>query len=80
MIASSPLYFCDQLPKTQMHCAENDWITPASQGEMLLNTMKNRGLGDRVELFIYKSRDHSNIATDNTEMEARINAFFHQLY
>lgn len=80
LIASSPLYFCNQLPETQMHCAENDKITPATQGELLFNTMKKLGLQDRVELFIYKNRDHNNIATGNTEMEERINTFFHQLY
>ncbi|AXY77220.1 hypothetical protein D3H65_25970 [Paraflavitalea soli] len=79
MIASSPLYFCSRLPKTQLHCAQNDRITPAAQGELLFNTMKTLGLQHQVELFIYPNRDHDNIATGNTEMAITINTFFSTL-
>lgn len=76
IIASSPLYFCSRIPKAQLHAAQNDRITPVSQAELLYNGMKKQGLGDRVTLFIYPARDHSNIATANTELESRINTFF----
>lgn len=80
MIASSPLYFCRQLPKTQIHFGEKDNITAAAQGELLLNAMKTAGLQDSMELFIYKDRGHSDIGTGNNEMEERIHNFFSQLY
>jgi dipeptidyl aminopeptidase/acylaminoacyl peptidase len=80
MIASSPIYFCSRLPKTQLHCAANDRITPVAQGEMLMKAMKDLGLEDRVELFIYPNRDHSTIGTGNTEMENRIRGFFSELW
>ncbi len=80
IIASSPLYFCNRLPKTQMHFGQNDEITPAFQGEMLFNAMKDAGLSDSIRLFIYPNRDHSNIASGNNEMEERIRLFFRELY
>lgn len=76
IIASSPFYFAKRIPKAQLHAAQNDRITPASQAELLFNEMKKQGVGDRAALFIYPDRDHSNIATDNTELESRINTFF----
>ncbi|MCH5715629.1 alpha/beta hydrolase family protein [Niabella hibiscisoli] len=75
LIASSPFYFCKRLTKAQLHAAQNDRITPASQAELPFNEMKKQGVGDRVTLFIYPGRDHNNIATGNTELESRINAF-----
>lgn len=79
MIASSPLYFCRRLPKTQLHSAQNDLITPVTQAEILFKEMKNSGAGNRVELFIYPGRDHNTITTGNTELESRISAFFYEL-
>ena len=76
IIGSSPFYFCKQIPKAQLHAAQNDRITPAAQAELLFNEMKNQGVGDRATLFIYPNLDHSNIATGNTELENRINTFF----
>ena len=76
IIASSPFYFAKRIPKAQLHAAQNDRITPASQAELLFNEMKKQGVGDRAALFIYPDRDHSNITTGNTELESRINAFF----
>jgi dienelactone hydrolase len=80
MIASSPLYFCSQLPKTQIHFGDKDQITPPAQGQMLGSAMKSLGLQDSIESFIYKDRMHSNIGNDNKEMEERIQRFFHQLW
>lgn len=80
MIAASPLYFCERLPKTQLHCAEKDKITPAAQGQMLVDRMKEMGLADSVELFIYPGREHHTIGTNNPEMETRITGFFSELW
>ena len=79
MIASSPLYFCQHLPKTQIHFGDKDNITPSRQGEMLFNKMKAIGLEAKIELFIYRDRGHSNIGLNNNEMEDRIQKFFQQL-
>jgi dienelactone hydrolase len=79
MIASSPLYFCRQLPKTQIHFGGKDDITPAKQGEMIFNAMKKLALEDSIEFYLYKDLTHYNIS-NNAEMEERINTFFHQLY
>lgn len=77
MIASSPLYFCKDLPKTQVHFGGKDVITPAQQGEKLLNAMKALGLEGQLELFIYPDRTHE--MGNNPEMEERIKIFFSQL-
>lgn len=80
MIASSPFYFAKRVPKAQLHAAQNDRITPAAQAELLFNEMTRQGVSDRASLFIYPNRDHSNIATGNTELESRINSFFSELW
>jgi pimeloyl-ACP methyl ester carboxylesterase len=79
MIASSPLYFCSELAKTQMHFGEKDDITPALQGQMLFNALPV-GLKDSVKLFIYKDRTHATIGSNNHEMEERIQNFFSELW
>ena len=80
MIASSPYYFYRQLPKTQIHFAEKDDITPVTQGQKLFDAMKAAGLDGDMQYFIYNGRDHHNIGDKNTEMEDRISQFFKQLY
>lgn len=75
MIASSPFYFAQRVPEAQLHAAQQDRITPASQAELLLNEMKKQGVGHRATLFIYPGRDHHTIAAGNTELESRINSF-----
>lgn len=80
MIASSPLYFCSQLPKTQIHFGDKDKITPATQGRLLFNAMEQLGLQYRIEMFVYEGLAHSNIGTNNNEMDNRIQNFFHQLW
>lgn len=79
MIASSPMYFYQHLPKTQLHFGKNDKITPAYQGEMLYNKMKESELEDNIEYFIYNNRDHHSIGNNNPEMEERIKSFFEQI-
>jgi hypothetical protein len=78
MIASSPLYFAQHLPKTQLHLGQKDRIVPVSQGEDLNVAMTNLGMKDSLELFIYEGRTHENIATDNQELNDRINQFVKQ--
>jgi dienelactone hydrolase len=80
MIASSPLYFCERLPKTQVHFGDNDKITPATEGQLIVNAMKSKGLETNIESFVYNGRSHENIGTNNTEMEDRIQSFFRQLW
>ncbi|HYG37293.1 MAG TPA: prolyl oligopeptidase family serine peptidase [Cytophagales bacterium] len=79
MIAGSPLYFYNQLPKTQMHFGDQDDITPAKQGKKLFDQMKESDLEQNIEFFIYKKRSHHNIGLDNLEMENRIRKFFEQI-
>jgi dipeptidyl aminopeptidase/acylaminoacyl peptidase len=79
MIASSPIFFADRLPKTQVHFAEDDQIVPLSQGVELRTRMTEIGLQDRFEMFVYEGKDHSNIAVDNKEMNDRIEELFSQL-
>ncbi|KAA2238567.1 prolyl oligopeptidase family serine peptidase [Chitinophaga agrisoli] len=80
LIASSPLYFCKQLPKTQVHFGDKDVITPKEQGERLFDAMKAAGREADMELFIYSGRSHEDIGNDNTEMQERIEGFFKQIY
>ena len=80
MIASSPLFFCRQLPKTQIHFGDKDDITPVTQGEMLFNSMRISGLDSNMEFYIYPNRDHHNIADNNSIMADRIQGFFRQLW
>lgn len=79
LIASSPLYFCASLPKTQMHLGEKDEIVPTSHGTAMQQAMQSAGKQDKFELFIYAGRTHSNIGTGNTEMDQRIKTFFQVL-
>jgi dienelactone hydrolase len=79
MIASSPLFFAAELPKTQLHLAANDDIVPVSQGYELQTEINRLGTQDKFELFMYEGRDHANIATDNQELQERIREFLSQL-
>lgn len=78
MIASSPLFFAEKLPETQFHLAAEDKIVPVSQGNELKTKIDATG-HDILELYIYPGRNHSNIATNNQELEERIEEFLSQL-
>lgn len=80
MIASSPLFFCESLPNTQLHFGTQDHITPAEQGQVLKARMEQLGLEDRVALYTYPGRNHANIAENNQELTTRIQAFLSQLF
>ncbi len=78
MIASSPVYFAELLPKAQLHLGANDAVVPVSQGEELKTAMTKIGMTDSLELFIYEGRTHENIATDNKLLSDRITEFLKQ--
>lgn len=78
MIASSPLFFAGDLPYVQVHMAAQDEIVPVAQATELEQEMNRIGAGDRLQVFVYANRDHANIANDNQEMNARIEAFLVQ--
>lgn len=79
IIASSPVYFCRRLSKTQIHFGDEDNITPVTQGQILLNTMKDLGKEDSIEFYLYKGKNHQNIGDNNPQMQERIKAFFNFL-
>jgi len=78
MIASSPVYFAELLPKTQLHLGENDRIVPVSQGEELKAAMTKLGRADSLDFFIYEGRTHQNMAIDNKLLSDRITEFLKQ--
>ncbi len=78
MIASSPLYFAQYLPLTQMHMGINDAIVPIAQGYSLQNRMIELGRTRKLDFYEY-NRTHSDIAANNPEMNARIESFLSQL-
>jgi pimeloyl-ACP methyl ester carboxylesterase len=79
LLASSPLFFVETLPKTQLHLAAKDVIVPISQGYDLEARMLAASRGNLIQLFQYSDRDHSNIATDNTDLVERIEDFLSEL-
>ena len=79
LIASSPIFFAQNLSQTQLHFAGNDEIVPVSQGEMLAQKMNDLGLNDIFELYIYEDRSHQDIGINNQEMRNRIEEFLSQL-
>ena len=56
LMASSPIFFAEDLPQTQMHFAANDKIIPIEQGEQLKIKMDELGLQDLFEMYIYEGR------------------------
>jgi len=78
MIASSPLYFAQYLPPTQVHMGRHDDIVPISQGYTLRDQMTRLGKSLNLELYEY-DRTHSDIATNNAELNKRIELFLSQL-
>jgi dienelactone hydrolase len=80
MIASSPLYFCEKLPRTQVHFGVKDQIVPLTEGVRLKTRLQQLGAGNRLEYFEYPDRGHSDIGTTNLELEQRVQAFLAQLF
>src|SRR5690606_2383281 len=79
MIASSPIYFAENLPVSQLHLGKEDKIVPVSQGEMLEEIMIGLGIFGRFQLFVYKNRNHQNIAANNEELDMRVEEFLSHL-
>lgn len=78
MIASSPIYFAQYLPLAQLHMGLQDEIVPIKQANDFEVKINELGLGATFQLFTY-DRSHSDIATNNTELEDRIEQFLSQL-
>lgn len=78
LIASSPIYFAKNLPLTQLHLGLNDKIVPVAQGYALKETISKLRLDSLFQLFTY-SRTHTDIATSNAELNARIEEFLSEL-
>ena len=57
LLASSPLFFADMLPKVQIHYGQEDRIVPATNGEKLERETKTVG-HKRVEAFYHKGEGH----------------------
>ncbi|WP_028527027.1 alpha/beta hydrolase family protein [Runella limosa] len=78
LIASSPLYFAQHLPQTQLHMGTNDKIVPISQANELEKKITQLGKTSAFQLYTY-DKTHTDIATNNTEMSTRIEQFLSQL-
>lgn len=74
MIASSPIYFTEHLPLVQVHMGSKDNMVPVEQGNLLLQRMTEQGLADRLEFYVYY-KTHEDIATDNPDLNTRIQQF-----
>lgn len=74
MIASSPLYFSQHLPLAQVHMGNKDNNVPVSQGSQLQQKMAAQGLSAKLEFYVY-DKGHSDIATNNNELNDRIQQF-----
>lgn len=79
MIASSPIYFAENLPLSQLHLGKDDYIVPVSQGKMLEEKMIDLDLFDRFRLFVYENRNHENITANNEELDIRVKEFLSHL-
>ncbi|WP_421796264.1 alpha/beta hydrolase family protein [Haliscomenobacter sp.] len=78
LIASSPLYFAQHLPLTQLHMGLKDKNVPVDQAYGLEQKMTQLGLKSLFQLYTY-DKTHADIATDNPELAKRIAEFLAQL-
>jgi dienelactone hydrolase len=76
LIASSPIYFADKLPKTQVHLGAEDKIVPVVQGDELKEVVEAVPNHKAFELYVYQGRGHADIASDNVELQDRVESFF----
>jgi dienelactone hydrolase len=74
LIASSPLYFADRLPLTQLHLGADDHIVPPAQGELLRDRLQALGRATQLEYYRYEGRDHQGVNT-HPDFAGRIEAF-----
>lgn len=78
MIASSPYYFAQHLPLTQLHLGLKDWNVPVKLGYDLNQKITALGMSSSFQLYTY-DRTHTDIATNNGELSNRIERFLSQL-
>lgn len=78
MIASSPLYFARRLPLTQLHMGLKDKNVPVIQAYNLEKALTREGMSSQLQLYTY-DRAHTDIATNNPELAARIEEFLSHL-
>jgi dienelactone hydrolase len=74
LLASSPLYFAQRLPLTQLHLGSQDRIVPPAQGERLREQMQALGRATQLEYHLYEGRDHQSVAT-HPDFAGRVEAF-----
>jgi len=77
MIASSPLYFANKLPATQIHLGVKDRHFSISQGQALQEKINQSGSEGSFEFFTY-DRGHTDMVTNNPELDNRIKQFLDQ--
>lgn len=80
LIASSPVFFSQDLPRTQIHYGNEDKITPVRQGEILEEKMQQAGVRDSLAFYIYPGRAHDNIVLNNPELNDRIKLFLADMW
>ncbi|HSC54993.1 MAG TPA: prolyl oligopeptidase family serine peptidase [Phnomibacter sp.] len=78
IIASSPLYFAQYLPLTQLHLGSKDANVPVSQGYALQEKLAGLSNASKFQLYTY-DKTHFDIATNNPDLTERIKQFFAQL-
>lgn len=78
MIASSPIYFAQHLPLTQLHLGLKDVNVPIKQGYDIEKRMDELGLPSKFQLFTY-DKPHTDIATNNLQLAERIELFLSHL-
>jgi len=74
MIASSPIYFAKDLPPTQIHLGTKDKLVPIAQGHALMTEITRLGMTATFKFFSY-DRGHTDMATNNPELDNRIKEF-----
>lgn len=75
ILRSSPYYFAQYLPLTQLHLGNKDTFVPISQGADLQQKMKGLANESNLQFFAYK-RGHTDMVTDNAEFNKRTGDFF----
>lgn len=78
MLASSPIYFAEHLPLTQLHMGLQDKNVPIKQAYDLEKKIQALGNTATFQLFTY-DKTHFDIATDNPQLLERIQEFFSHL-
>jgi hypothetical protein len=75
LITSSPIYFAQHLPVTQLHLGLRDINVPVKQGYELEEKIEGLGNASKFQLFTY-DKTHTDIGTNNPELTNRIGLFF----